>query len=326
MRRGTPCPSTSSAPPVPPREAPRMPSITSWTRLEPRARSEEMRLGLQARVYDPLWLLARQWQLGEFKGEDAGSPIVTRVQASCARLGRYQPGPWRGAPGPFVPIDGNRGLPLEVLVEQEQVRPEPARSRAGDRTDLRLSVDAGLHFFRLLRAALAPASLSDDRTAYLSRYTIPPASEAERRSLDSESLRFLQLMAGRALDGARLYTDLAPALRPPGGGAGALPPQPVIREADRTKITDAAHLWLGWYDTLFDQPSPGGGAPWVPERMEYQFAVSAQTSQGDVWLVAPEYTGGDLDWHSFAVGATTPAVLPAAPESITRALIPAPVT
>ena len=37
-----------------------MPSITSWMRLEPRSRNAEMNTSLQARIYDPLWLLARQ--------------------------------------------------------------------------------------------------------------------------------------------------------------------------------------------------------------------------------------------------------------------------
>ena len=30
---------------------------------------------LQAQIRDPLWLLARQWQVGEFAGDDAGSPV-----------------------------------------------------------------------------------------------------------------------------------------------------------------------------------------------------------------------------------------------------------
>ena len=37
------------------------------------------RPGLEARVHDPLWLLGRQWQLGEFEGEDAGTPLTVRV-------------------------------------------------------------------------------------------------------------------------------------------------------------------------------------------------------------------------------------------------------
>ena len=47
----------------------------SWTRLEPQSVSGDPRPGLEARVHDPLWLLCRQWQLGELEGEDAGSPV-----------------------------------------------------------------------------------------------------------------------------------------------------------------------------------------------------------------------------------------------------------
>jgi hypothetical protein len=52
-----------------------MPSITTWSRLEPRTLGT-YRHRIRRRVHDPLWLLARQWQVGEFQGEDAGTPIV----------------------------------------------------------------------------------------------------------------------------------------------------------------------------------------------------------------------------------------------------------
>lgn len=75
-----------------------MPSIV---RLEPRthypeeqgARHGEMQDGLQARLHDPLWLLARQWQFGEFTGDDAGSPAAAHVVMEHAPISRYLPGP-----------------------------------------------------------------------------------------------------------------------------------------------------------------------------------------------------------------------------------------
>ena len=48
-----------------------MSSITFWTRLEPFTRLDDIEDGLQATLHDPLWLLARQWQTGEFGAEDA---------------------------------------------------------------------------------------------------------------------------------------------------------------------------------------------------------------------------------------------------------------
>ena len=59
------------------RIAPRdpVPLVRGWNRLEGRPRSADFERSLRAEVRDPLWFLTRQWQYGEFEGEDAGSPI-----------------------------------------------------------------------------------------------------------------------------------------------------------------------------------------------------------------------------------------------------------
>ncbi|WP_412537915.1 hypothetical protein R8Z50_18825 [Longispora sp. K20-0274] len=72
--------------------------------LEPgRPDSEE---GLRARVADPVWFLARQWQLGELQGEDASSPVVVASDIS------HVPLTYDGAPSPAT-------VPAEALVEAE---------------------------------------------------------------------------------------------------------------------------------------------------------------------------------------------------------------
>ena len=93
-----------------------MASITGWTRLEPRPRSRDFARALEARVHDPLWLLARQWQIGEFKGDDAGSLTAARLEIDTTPVNRYQP----GANGAARPYDLRR-LPLEALVERSDV-------------------------------------------------------------------------------------------------------------------------------------------------------------------------------------------------------------
>ena len=72
--------------PVPPDPAPG--SITSWTRLEPQCRNADMGRSVGARLFDPLWLMARQWQMGEFQAVDAGTPVQARVRATSAMLSR----------------------------------------------------------------------------------------------------------------------------------------------------------------------------------------------------------------------------------------------
>ena len=63
-----------------------------WTRLEPQSISGDPTPGLEARVHDPLWLLTRQWQLGEFHGQDLGSPVFVHVTSSTAGIRGYQAG------------------------------------------------------------------------------------------------------------------------------------------------------------------------------------------------------------------------------------------
>src|SRR5262245_49477122 len=57
----------------------RLPTAVTWNRLEGRPRSGDLTRPMRAEVRDPFWMLARQWQLGEFDGEDAGTPIVARM-------------------------------------------------------------------------------------------------------------------------------------------------------------------------------------------------------------------------------------------------------
>ena len=100
-----------------------MPSITTWSRLEPNVRGASQNETLKARIYDPLWLLARQWQLGEMQGDDNGTPVSARVRAECAELTRYVPQGGAAQPVSFDP----KKSPLEAFVEREAVHPEPAR-------------------------------------------------------------------------------------------------------------------------------------------------------------------------------------------------------
>src|SRR6185295_5443085 len=103
----------------------------------------ELQDGLQARIHDPLWLLARQWQFGEFKGEDTGAPAAAQVVIETAPIGRYRPGPASGSNG--VQTYTPHTLALETLVERESVIVD-------DMPCWRWAAEAGLHLMRLLNA------------------------------------------------------------------------------------------------------------------------------------------------------------------------------
>jgi hypothetical protein len=278
-----------------------VPSVTTWTRLEPRARSGDMRASLEGRVHDPLWLLAKQWQLGEFQGEDAASPVTCRLRAEVAPITAYRPGPARDFE------DYDRGVPLEALVERE-----PVPSSAPDR---RLAAEASQHLLRLLAAA----DVGHHRQAFRSAYPLAAPSAAEAEGLDAASRRYLAVMAGRVPDGERARTALRGPL-----AANALPNDLKIPAADRSKVIDAGRRWLAWFDGLVS--TAPGAAAWRRERMEYAFSVGARDAGKGVVLSAPAYGEGRLDWDAFVVDSATTLPAGAAPAELTRTTLPAPVT
>jgi len=66
------------------------PMTLAWSRLEGRPRTNNFDRTLKAEVRDALWMLCKQWQMGEFRGEDAGSPVVAKLCTSTAALTKYK--------------------------------------------------------------------------------------------------------------------------------------------------------------------------------------------------------------------------------------------
>jgi hypothetical protein len=241
-----------------------MPSVTTWNRIEPRCRSFDLQAALEARVHDPLWLLARQWQVGEFEGRNAGSPVMATVQCSIAPFDRFS------VAGQTPQVYDVRE-PIEVLVEQEAVWPLNA---AGD---YRQATEAGLYFLRLLNAAQLPPTIW---SSYLALYPLS-GTAGNAQTISS-------IVAGRVIDGIKLHADLLAA----GSNLPSLPAVPATQHDSVLKVT---RDWLAWYATLFSEPAQTVG--WLSDRMEYSFAMGA--AAGTDSYTAQEYDGGAVDWYTF---------------------------
>jgi len=201
-------------------------------RLEPRSRDAQMNTSLQARIYDPLWLLARQWQFGEFQGADNGSPVMARWRAESARLTRYYAGAIANTTVDTPSYDGSR-MPLETLVEQETIR--PATDQTAEPEKLRLAAEAGQQFLRMLDQQ----SLSRDyRDAFIREYPFPTLTTEQCAPIDSDSISFCDLMASRVPDGRRLYA----AFRSTGAGDIVIAPVLQIAPTDLATVKETARL------------------------------------------------------------------------------------
>jgi hypothetical protein len=128
-------------------------------------------------------------------------------------------------------------------------------------------------------------------------------------------------------DGARLFDTLRLGNFPNPGLPG-LAQDAAITDADHTNAINVVTAWLAWYQSLVSEPVDGS-TPWVPERMEYEFAVAAATPTGEIVLDTPEYIEGRLDWYDFSLRPSTSLGSPNAEtrrEDVRQATIPAPVT
>ena len=304
--------------------APTTSSVTSWTRLEPESTGADMGTSSSVRVFDPLWMLTRQWQMGEFQGEDAGTPIQARVRATSALLSRRFLGeaPKPTGAGPTVvaaqPYDPSRA-PLEVLVERRPMR----AAHANDARMVTFAVDAGLHFLRMLDLQKPSKSY---RPAFLAMFVLQPLAPAPAPLLDDATSRYMQSMVGRTLDGRRL----AATLRSSGPAQLAADPALGIASEDRSKVQTAAAGWLDWYDTMCSEPAGPADDAWNPPRLEYALSAGARFSAAplDEMTFAATAIDGPIDWSSFDVdtGLSLTTASDQRVTSLVEAIIPAPVS
>lgn len=260
------------------------PTIVYWSRLEPLPYNEDLTASLQAQVADPLWMLARQWQLAEFQGEDAGSPIWSRLDGDIGRLSRYQAGD-----GSAEPIDYQHlQMPLEAFVEQEGIR----------RRHPLLAAQAGEHLLRLLAAE----GISNARTIVRNAFPLDITDEQLwAPEADPKGGTWQPLFAGRAIDGselARAIRDVADV----DGHIKALPDRlQELGNRGGAEVLNAINTWLSWYERHVSEPQSDLNRAWQPERQEYRFELSARLGEDEVTITADEYADGQLDWYSFTV-------------------------
>jgi len=288
-----------------------------FNRLEARPRTHDFDRALRAEVRDALWMLTKQWQMGEFNADDAGSVVSSKIYLDKTMLTKYQP-----TDHPAEPFDDN--VPLEAKVEKRQIP-----FKAGDleiSLDLRLVM--GRQWSKLLAKHGFDAAL---KKKYVDNFSIhqvdPDLREDAYYCASQQSWRKFAASYNRHIDGKKLYDDIVEDRSQHVVTVGA---DPAIREA----LMNLGDRFVAWFDSLFYQPHrPAGADAWLPSQLEYQFACSAPVNDGEKILSAKEYYHGHLDWYNFSVdeaestlGDVEPLLLPEdfnAP--IIRSFIPVPV-
>ncbi len=290
------------------------PTITVWNRLEGRPRRKDFSRALKADVRDGMFMLTKQWQMGEFLGDDAGSPATAKLQVATTRLRTYQ-----AARGKTTAFD--ESLPLEARVERRAL----PLTRDGHPMALDIRLLMGRQWLKMT------AVIADYTAAFVQRYPFRPPDPTREQDAYAcahpETWQLLAAIAGRGMDGGWLYTYLT-------GGAGrhAWDGIASILPGHRSAIEVAEKAFIEWYTTTFTQPPSAGEDAWLSDRLEYQFACGAPEGATETVFNADEYYQGRLDWYNLDVDRSRKTLgrleqMPPDPQATSlQALIPVPIT
>lgn len=293
-----------------------MVSITTFSRLEPEPWRPDVTEGATAPVGDPLWLLARQWQVGEFAGQDGGTPVVARWRGVAALPTRFVAGPIPPDTALQAPRFDAMAAPLETLVERAGA---PLPASAGSADGLRLAVDTGRLFLRVLARQATSRDYGPD---VVQAFAVPEPAPDVLATLDPATAGYARLHAGRSLDGRRLRAELQDHDVPRLGVA--------VEPADRAELRAAGADWLRLVAELFADADPAATS-WQPSRFEHTASIAARRSPeptGETTLTAHRYDSDTLDWYELDVNGEVNLGTTAAEagRAVTRTVMPAPVT
>jgi tetratricopeptide (TPR) repeat protein len=292
------------------------PSVTTYNRLEGRPRTVSFDRALRAEVRDALWMLTRQWQLGEFKGDDAGSPVAAKLLLQTTRLTKYQPD-----------AAATEDFPYDTCFETKVERRNIPLMRAGQPASLDLRLAMGRYWLKLI----APLP-HDYRSNFIKAYSIATPDPTDPTQADIcahfEVWQTVEAVAGRAMDGAGLYLYLTadPAHHAYDNVQG-------IVATDQGALDDCATRFVAWFQRTLSTPASGDDA-WEPAHLEYQFEASAPLpGGGEKVYSARQYYQGRLDWYTLDVDAAAAPLgnVPRAgntglPPDAPRTMIPSPVS
>jgi hypothetical protein len=279
------------------------PTIMMWNRLEGRPRTHNFDKALKAEVRDALWMITKQWQMGEFKGDDAGSPVFAKIHITSSHVQKY-----KAANKAVQDFEDN--IPLEVKAEQKKI----PFTRDGKKISLDIRLQLGKYWMKLLKEK----SL-DYRDAYIEKYAFAlPANDRTTAHIYAHKDVWQQYAAitGRAMDGYALYKIII-------AGTGASDGIVLLDPGDRAKLDNLGKDLEKWYGKMYFQPTDEKNNAWLPEKFEYQFECTSAAGTTEKKLHAKEYYQGHPDWYVFDIQEKTENNMPEPVSKFTDTFIPA---
>ena len=284
-----------------------------YTRLEPRTRSSDYQKALSFEIYDPLWMLSRQWQFGRFKAVDCGTPVLVKIKTERRKIDNIQ-----SPKGGKVLDSYSTDEPMEYEVEKQNFDITPY-----------VRVESAMYLKKIfLGLGIAKESFSFLYKDYKIENEVENAKKDDLNSLklemNSDLKNFYRFYARRSFDGYKVYEFFSKLSE--SEIDDFLNTSYKLKKTVRTNIREGLKKYIPWFKNKF-LPCDSSTDYWSNEKLGYEVTIK----QGSKAYTAEDYDTGKLSWYSFdaSIGGTltkvdspnmlsyipSPAKIPGAPAS-----------
>lgn len=260
-------------------------NTSTCTRIEPRTRNSDYKKALSFEVFDPLWMLCRQWQYGRFKAADCGSPVMVKIKT----VRKYIDSVLRGS---GENLNYSTDVPLESEVEKQNIEITPY-----------VRVESAMQFKKLLADFEQRKSVI---SFLLKKYPLDSSIDEKLEPLEklkeekNEALnKFHRFYATRSFDGKKFYDAL-------NGNDNTIVNEIVasipnvngdssIKKNLKKKVEDYKKWFKNKFFPCLDDSGNESKDCWNTSKLGYETEVT----QRENCYVAEDYDSGKLSWYSF---------------------------
>ena len=252
---------------------------TIWNRIEPRTRSSNYDKALSFELFDPLWMLTRQWQYGRFKGNDCGTPVQIKIKTYRKRINQVLRKKtntiWCSES--FDP----QISPLEYDIEKQNFEITPY-----------VRVESAMQLKKkLLRKGFTDLCSQLEREFPLQDYYNNPESaeslEKVKNQKNKTLKKFSAFFTKRSFDGYNVYNSICD---------NSIYNKINCNEDEAKKIFEE---YTEWFKKKFLPYKDSSISHWNPQKLGYEVGIRLSDDKNPVAYSTDNYSTGTLSWYSF---------------------------
>ncbi|WP_290949524.1 hypothetical protein [Fibrobacter sp.] len=243
-----------------------------WSRIEPRTRNNNYDNALSFEVFDPLWMLTRQWQYGRFQGNDCGTPVQMKIKTSRKKITQLQ---YKKADGEWASKPYSTERPTEYDVEKQDYDITPY-----------VRVESAMQLTKKLKARGLSNLVPQLKNKYPLEIAFKGDALEELKTKNNKTLKkFIAFYAKRSFDGYKVYCEIKS--------------NSIYKNIAGTESAkDELEKYAQWFGNKF-LPNEADNNYWSTEKLGYEVGMKLDNTKNSLTYSTECYDSGTLSWYSF---------------------------